>query len=90
MISLEHTIYGTGLGETKAEGGGVQINFLIGKAQKDNHPLIMAADPMDAWFHFADLPSAHLIAKIGHLSLSDSQEVELLRAGADALKSRMR
>ena len=50
----------------------------------------MAADPMDAWFHFADLPSAHLIAKIGHLSLSDSQEVELLRAGADALKSRMR
>ena len=40
------------------------IEFLIGKNQKDNFDIIDMSRPNDLWFHLNDCPSCHVIAKL--------------------------
>lgn len=67
-----------------------EITFIVGKNQHENHPLIKSSEPDDFWFHLAKMSSAHVVAQVAHLKLTEEQELKVIHAGIDILKERMK
>ena len=63
------------------------IIFMIGKNAKENSELINDSLLNDLWFHLANFPSAHLIAQINNIELSDEELEYVITRGACLLKS---
>ncbi|KAJ1431457.1 hypothetical protein B484DRAFT_395469 [Ochromonadaceae sp. CCMP2298] len=61
-------------------------HFVLGTCAKENQQLILAARSEDMWFHVADSPSAHLVAKIHGLPRSKKQLHKIVKRGACLLK----
>ena len=65
---------------------GVTIQFLKGKNAKNNTLIVSEANENDLWFHVADMPSAHVIAKIHDLELTKEQYKSVIKRGAKITK----
>jgi len=68
----------------------IEITYLVGKNQSENHPLIKSSEPDDLWFHLADLPSAHVVAQVAALTLTEEQEMKMIIEGIEILKTKMK
>ena len=62
------------------------ILFRMGKSSYGNDQLIDESEEDDLWFHADKLSSAHLVACIGHLILTEEQYQEVVEHGAKLLK----
>jgi|SaaInlV_150m_DNA_4_1039716.scaffolds.fasta_scaffold01961_6 hypothetical protein len=69
------------------EGIDVPIIFIAGKCAKDNQTLVLESSSKDLWFHLADFPSAHLVAKIDSEMLNKDQLRLIIKRGSSLLKS---
>jgi hypothetical protein len=70
--------------------GDYEITYMMGKNQGENHPLIKNSEANDLWFHLHDRPSAHLVAQIASLTLSEDEVTEMITYGIEILKERMK
>lgn len=70
---------------------GIEIDFIVGQSAKENHALIDAADPNDLWFHIADKPSCHVIAKLPvGVSINKHILQKIVRQGATVILQQSR
>ncbi len=53
-----------------------EITYWIGSNAQDNINIIKQAESTDIWFHVADYPSAHVIARISHLNKLDKKSIQ--------------
>ncbi len=53
-----------------------EITYWIGSNAQDNINIIEQAEPTDIWFHVADYPSAHVIARVSHLNKLDKKSIQ--------------
>lgn len=67
----------------------IDIPYVIGQNQAENHSLLDGADPADIWFHVDGASSAHVIARLGSLkpALDRKQRGKALKQGAVLCKS---
>lgn len=65
---------------------GITILFIKGKNAKNNTLIVTEADENDLWFHVADMPSSHIIAKIHDLELTKDQYKSIVKRGAKITK----
>lgn len=67
----------------------IDITYVIGQSQAENHQVLDGTDPADIWFHIEGAPSAHVVARLGDLktSLDRKQRGKALRQGAVLCKS---
>lgn len=68
------------------EINGITILFIKGKNEHDNTLIVNEADENDIWFHVADMPSSHIIAKIHNLKLTKKQYKSIIKRGAKITK----
>ena len=68
----------------------IEITYVVGKNQSENHPLIQSSEPDDLWFHLADLPSAHVVAQVAAKTLTEEQEMTMIIKGIEILKMKMK
>jgi predicted ribosome quality control (RQC) complex YloA/Tae2 family protein len=67
----------------------IEITYVIGQNQHENHQVLDGADPADIWFHIDGMSSAHVVARLGDLkpALDRKQRGKALRQGAVLCKS---
>lgn len=67
----------------------IDISYVIGQNQAENHSVLDGADPADIWFHIDGMSSAHVVARLGDLSpsLDRKQRGKALKQGAALCKS---
>lgn len=65
---------------------GLSIVFIAGKNASDNTNLINSSEENDIWFHLADGPSSHVVAKVHNLVMTRKQRKAVIRKGAKISK----
>lgn len=70
-------------------GSNIDIIYVIGQNQQENHQVLDNADPADIWFHIDGMSSAHVVARLGGLkpALDRKQRGKALKQGAVLCKS---
>ncbi len=70
-------------------GSNIDITYVIGQNQQENHQLLDNSSPADIWFHIDGMSSAHVVARLAGLkpALDRKQRGKALRQGAVLCKS---
>ncbi len=67
-------------------GANIEITYVVGQNQHENHDLLDAAGPDDIWFHVDGISSAHVVARVP-AGLSRKERGKLIKQGAVLCKS---
>jgi len=54
-----------------------EITFLVGSNARENVDIITSSKPTDIWFHVAEYPSAHVVAKIPDTLINEPNKILL-------------
>ena len=70
-------------------GSNIDITYVIGQNQQENHQVLDNSSPTDIWFHIDGMSSAHVVARLGDLKppLDRKQRGKALRQGAVLCKN---
>ena len=67
-------------------GTNIDITYIVGQNQHENHAILDAAEPDDIWFHIHGMSSAHVIARVP-AGLSRKERGKLIKQGAVLCKN---
>lgn len=67
-------------------GADINITYIVGQNQHENHAILDAAGPDDIWFHIHGMSSAHVIARVP-AGLSRKERGKLIKQGAILCKN---
>jgi predicted ribosome quality control (RQC) complex YloA/Tae2 family protein len=67
-------------------GADIEITYVVGQNQHENHGLLDAAEPDDIWFHIDGISSAHVVARVP-AGLSRKERGKLIKQGAVLCKN---